>query len=281
MDLDLRRRFFADEIAAVANLRSAALVDALATVPRERFLPPGPWMVVGDGSVGAQPRQTPDADPAHVYHNYSVAIDPARQLFNGAPSLIAGTIEMLQLRPGARVLHVGAGLGYYTALMGHLVGPAGHVAAIEIDDALAADAQKNLACTPWIAIGNEPPCGEHRFDAILVNAGVTHPEPAWLDALAVGGRMILPLTAGIAAMGPIGKGVMTLVTRQPDDSFEARVLTFVAIYSAIGLRNEAINTQLGQALMRTPFPRLKRLRRDPHESSPACWLHTDDVCWSM
>ena len=40
LDLDLRRRFFADELEAVAKLRSPRLVDAFATVPRERFLPP-------------------------------------------------------------------------------------------------------------------------------------------------------------------------------------------------------------------------------------------------
>ena len=45
MDLDLRRRFFAEELEAVCKLRSPALVDAFATVPREQFLRPGPWAV--------------------------------------------------------------------------------------------------------------------------------------------------------------------------------------------------------------------------------------------
>ena len=39
-----RRRFFAEEIQAICNLQTAALVEALATVPREQFLPPGPWL---------------------------------------------------------------------------------------------------------------------------------------------------------------------------------------------------------------------------------------------
>jgi hypothetical protein len=68
MDLDLRRRFYAEELEAVCRLRSRALVDALAAVPRERFLPPGPWTVLvdvasGSGS-GIQTRVTTDADPA-------------------------------------------------------------------------------------------------------------------------------------------------------------------------------------------------------------------------
>jgi hypothetical protein len=82
MDLDLRRRFFAEEIEAVCKLRSVALVEAFATVARERFLRPGPWTVLAESDFLAgsamQTRLTPDADPARVYHNIVVAIDPAR-----------------------------------------------------------------------------------------------------------------------------------------------------------------------------------------------------------
>jgi protein-L-isoaspartate(D-aspartate) O-methyltransferase len=281
IDIALRRRFFAEEIAAVANLQNPALVEALATVPREGFLRPGPWHVIGEGTVAGNVRQTSDADPRHVYHNYSIGIDPSRQLFNGSPALIAGLIEQLQLEPGRRVLHVGAGLGYYSSLIGQVVGPSGRVLALEVDDALAAEARANLASMPWVEVradGRIPP--DDRFDAILVNAGVTHPQTEWLDALVDGGRLIIPLTAGIPAMGPIGKGVVALVTRRNAATFDARVLTFVAIYSAIGLRDDAINAQLGQALMRTPFPRLTRLRRDAHEPSEGCWLHGAGFCFS-
>jgi len=59
------------------------------------------------------------------------------------------------------------------------------------------------------------------------------------------------------------------------------VTSFVAIYSAIGLRDESIETSLGQALRRTSFPNLTRLRRDRHEPSPDCWLHADRFCFSM
>jgi len=41
MEIDLRRRFFAEELEAVCKLRSSRLIEALATVPREAFLPPG------------------------------------------------------------------------------------------------------------------------------------------------------------------------------------------------------------------------------------------------
>lgn len=80
MDLDTRRRFFAEEIQACCNVRHAAVVDALATVPREEFLRAGPWSIRGEGDFMGGLRQTPDADPKHVYHNIAVGIEPTRQL---------------------------------------------------------------------------------------------------------------------------------------------------------------------------------------------------------
>ena len=277
--LTARRRFFAEEIQAVAGLKNAALVDALATVPREAFLPHGPWVVQGDMS-GARP--TPDADPRHVYHNYSVAIDPQRQLFNGAPALVAGAIDVLGVGAGMRVLHVGAGLGYYSAILAHIAGTSGRVVAIEVDKELAAQAQANTSSIASLDVraGDATAAFDDQFDAILITTGVTHPQPAWLDALAEGGRMIVPLTAVIPAMGSVGKGVMVLVTRGEGDNFAARALTFVAIYSGLGLRDDGLNEQLGRALMRTPFPRLTRLRRDAHAPEQTCWLHGEDFCLS-
>jgi protein-L-isoaspartate(D-aspartate) O-methyltransferase len=58
-------------------------------------------------------------------------------LFNGAPALLARLIDLLALRPGSRVLHVGAGTGYYSALMAHVVGASGSVLALEVDEPLA------------------------------------------------------------------------------------------------------------------------------------------------
>lgn len=110
------RRFLAEEIRVTANIRSPGVIDALATVPRERFLPPGPWEIRGTGDAGGTPRRTEDADPTRVYHDVSVAIDPARNLFNGQPSLIARWLDDLQLAPGQRVVHIGCGTGYLSLI---------------------------------------------------------------------------------------------------------------------------------------------------------------------
>jgi protein-L-isoaspartate(D-aspartate) O-methyltransferase len=277
-----RRQFFAEEIAALANLETPGLVDALTAIPRERFLRPGPWLVRSETDLFGGPRPTPDADPSHAYHNYAIAIDPARQLFTGVPSLLTSLIDKLGLRKGARVLHVGAGLGYYTALLAHVIGETGRVLAFEIDPLLAADATLNLEVMPWVEVrcADGVSLSGETFDAILVNAGVTHAQDAWLDRLAPAGRLILPLTATMPAMGTIGKGFMMLLTPRVDGDFDVRLLTPVAIYSAIGLRDEQLNAELGKALMRNPFPRITRLRRDRHEAAQECWLHGAGGCLS-
>ena len=290
MDLDLRRRFFAEELEAVARLRSPALIDAFAAVPREQFLRPGPWTVLADSGesylmgAGVRTRTTVDADPARIYHNIAVAIDPARQLFNGQPATLGAWIDMLELARGARALHVGAGLGYYTAVIAECVGPTGGVVACEADAELAAEAKRNVASRGWVDMRHDDASRaiDGPFDAILINAGVTHPLDSWLDALAPGGRMILPLTASMAAMGSmLGKGVIVFVTREAG-RIAARVVTVVAIYSAVGVRDEDLNARVGKALMSGPqqWQAVAELRTDPHEEASTCWLHGRTCCFS-
>ena len=124
------REFYAEEIEATCGLTTPALARAFATVPREEFVGPGPWMVQGGGDLFAPARRTADADPRRVYHNLSIAIDPERQLYNGAPGVVATWLDALALAPGAQVLHVGCGTGYYSAIIAEVVGPGGSVMAV-------------------------------------------------------------------------------------------------------------------------------------------------------
>jgi protein-L-isoaspartate(D-aspartate) O-methyltransferase len=291
MQMELRRRFFAEELEAVGKLRTPALVDAFARVPRDQFLPPGPWTVLSDSGEsyimggGMRTRLTPDADPAHVHHNIAVAIDADRQLFNGQPATLGTWIDALDLQRGARVLHIGSGLGYYTAVMGECAGETGRVLAFEVDDALAAEAARRLASRPWIEIRRGDASGPlaETFDAMLVNAGVTHPLDSWLDALAPGGRLMLPLTTTMPAAGStLGKGLVFLLTRDETGTFAARAIAVVAVYSAVGIRNPTLSDEIGKALMAGParWMAVKRLRRDPHEPDASCWLHGPACCLS-
>ncbi len=283
MDQAAYRQFYAEEIRMVANLASPSVVEALAELPRDRFLPPGPWTIRGEGDFQGPSRQTPDADPRHVHHNIAVAIDAGRMLFNGAPSVVAMAIDQLRLSPGQRVLHLGTGLGYYSAILARCVGPSGRVLGIEVDEALARGTRENLRDVGWAEVrhgdGRDPL--NESFDAILINAGVTHALPAWLDALSPGGRMVLPLTA---AMGPapIGKGPMVLLTRTDDPQrLTARVIGFVAIYSALGVRDDATNAVIAATLTKAPFAPVKSARLDEHDAGPSCWLHTGGFCVSL
>jgi len=289
IDLEHYRRFFAEEIEAVAKLQTPGLVEALATVPREQFLRPGPWTVLADNDfmpgAASRTRATADADPRRVYHNIVVAIDPARQLFNGQPSTLTAWIDALGLGPGARVLHVGSGLGYYTAILAHAAGSSGRVLAYEVDETLATEARQNLAFMPWVEVrhGDASQSTAETFDAILVNAGVTHPLDVWLDALAPRGRIVLPLTGTMPAMGShIGKGLVWLLKKEDAGDFAARVIGMAAIYSALGVRDDGLNDKLGRAMMTGPaqWHAVTRLRRDEHEPSPSCWFHVPSCCLS-
>jgi len=288
MPLEMRRRFFAEEIEAVCKLRSPRLVDAFAAVRRECFLPPGPWIVLADAAFGMSlppTRLTADADPARVYHNIAVAIDPSRHLFNGQPGTVGLWIDALDLAPGARVLHVGCGLGYFTALMAHCVGATGNVIAYEVDEALATGARRKLAALPQVDVrhGDASQLDAVPFDAILVNAGVTHPLPEWLDALAPGGRMILPLTTSMGAAGStLGKGLVFLLANDEGATLRAQAMAVVAIYSAVGLRDQSMNDALGKTIMAGPtaWQGVKHLRRDTHPPDGSCWFQIPGCCLS-
>ena len=279
------RRFLAEEIRVSANIRSARLVDALATVPRERFLPRGPWHIRGVGDTGGPARRTDDADPRHVYHDVAIAIDPDRNLYNGQPSLIARWIDELAITQGEHVLHIGCGGGYFTSLIAHVVGPAGRVDALDVDAELAVRARVSLSDQPWVHVrhSNGSSGLPSSVNVVLVHAGATHVIDAWLDALADNGRLLVPLTVEFPGMpGGIGKGVMLHVTRRQNE-WIARVLSTmpVAIYSLKDVRDEKLGAALGQALMSGTLMKATKIRRDRHEPSTSCALHGPATCLSM
>jgi protein-L-isoaspartate(D-aspartate) O-methyltransferase len=276
------RRFLAEEIRVTANIRSPRLIDAIATIPRDRFLPPGPWLIRGVADMGGGPRQTDDADPRHVHHDVAVAIDPARDLYNGQPSLIAGWLEAAGVAEGQRVIHIGCGTGYFTAWIAHVVGPAGSVHAMDVDPDLASRARANLADRPWVTVvqGNGTTALPPGADVVIVHAGATHVLDVWLDTLNDGGRLLLPLTMAAPGMpANIGKGPMLLVTRHGAE-WRARCFSIVAIYSLKDARDETLGAELAKMLMSGAWMRVTRLRRDAHERGDTCVLHGRTTCLS-
>ncbi|WP_189526713.1 protein-L-isoaspartate O-methyltransferase, partial [Mesorhizobium sp. M7A.F.Ca.ET.027.03.2.1] len=184
------RKFYARLLVAHAGSPDPRLEAAFAEVPREAFLGPGPWTVIaGNGKV-----TTPSADPAHVYQNVLVTLDDDKGINNGEPFLHAMWIGKLAPKPGEAVTHIGAGTGYYTAVLARLVLPGGTVTGFELDKKLADLARKNLEAygNATVVHGDAVTTPLPPSDIIYVNAGVAAPPAGWLKALPPGGRMIFP-----------------------------------------------------------------------------------------
>ena len=279
------RRFYADEIRFVAKLDSPALVEAFARVPREKFIGAGPWKIgspelraLAAAGIGDAAYVDVD-DPRHLYHNVVIVLDEEGNINNGQPSALARWISGLDLAPGARVYHLGCGVGYYTAIMAEVVGPSGNVVASEVNSDLATRARSNLSNYANVQIqladGAEMDPGE--CDAMLINAGVTHPNPLWLDRLREGGRLVMPIT--MATSPTLGAGLMIRIMRQ-GNRFPISGLTPVGIYSCTNMRDPELEPKLQKAMTTQTIFKVKSVRREPHDEEETCVVHKAGVCLS-
>ena len=242
-DVAAMRRWYAEDLRLRAPVRrNMSVVDAYSTVPRERFLGPGPWLIRPDTRPD-DTFATPDSEPHWLYHDVLVAIDLERKLNNGMPSFWAHNLDHLDLRPGERVLQIGAGTGYYSAILAEIVGPAGSVVAVEYDADLAARAKANLAGWPQVEVvaGDGRAHDPGPVDAVVVFAGSTHPAALWLDRLNEGGRLMMPLT------GANWWGFILRAERQ-GEIFAARSIGGVGIFPCVGGRDDAAGERLQKAL---------------------------------
>lgn len=209
------RSFHAKMMATASNSTDERLERIFELVPREAFLGPGPWQIM----VNRRYLETPSADPIYVYQNVLVALDAAKGINNGEPFLHASWIGAAGPKAGDTISHVGAGTGYYTALLSMLALPRGSVHAFEIEERLARRARENLDPFEGVSVthGDATALPLSASDLIYVNAGVVVPPVAWLKALKPGGRMIFPWQ-------PVeGIGLAVLVTRT-ESAFAVRPL---------------------------------------------------------
>jgi protein-L-isoaspartate(D-aspartate) O-methyltransferase len=260
--LEEHRSFFASLITAAAGVpaHEGRLAAAFASTPRERFAGDGPWKV--PTPIGYV--ETPSDDPALLYQDITIALKEDGAINSGQPSLHAVCLAALKVGEGETVLHVGAGAGYYTAVLARLVGTAGAVVAYEIEPDLAARAARNLADLPQVTVhsrsGAEGPLPE--CDLIYVNAGASSPLDVWLDALRPGGRLLFPL------MPSQGAGGMLLITRRSSDRFEARFVCHALFFPCVGAGDEETAQKLTQAFQRNDVV------RSLHRNTPP-----DETCW--
>ena len=199
------REFYAKFVVRSAGSTDEQLIAAFAATDRAHYVGSGPWPIfVNPGYLS-----TPSDDPVFLYQDILVGLATERGINNGQPSLHARCLAACSVKLDEIVVQIGAGTGYYTAILAALVGGDGYVTAYEIEDDLARRARINLRHLPNVTVMGSSTSIEALPDAdlIYVNAGATHPLPIWLDALNIGGRLIFPLTPNE------GFGVMLLVTR--------------------------------------------------------------------
>ncbi len=276
--LEQLRRFYSEELRIVAGLESPELVSAFARVPRERYLGAPPWKFSSGNSLNRSSYRT-TSSVCDVYHDVFVALKSEKFLNNGQPSMIARLIAALKLSPGKRVFHCGCGTGYYTAIMAEVVGPTGSVIAAEIDSTLAEIAAANLTNYDHVNVLNRDGAEVNPVlcDAILVNAGVTHPHPAWLDGLSEGGVLVLPLSVG-RNLGV--NDAMVLAIPRRHDQFAAELLSIITIYSSPSMRDPMLQSMLNASFESHAMLRLKSVRNDVHDRTDTCLVHAPGFCLS-
>jgi protein-L-isoaspartate(D-aspartate) O-methyltransferase len=198
----------AEEAAATAAYTgrsefSPAVMDAIARVRRERFIEPG---------------QEPLA-----YVNGPLPIGYGQTI--SQPYIVALMTDLLELRPGHRVLEIGTGSGYQTAVLAEL---GAEVFGIEIVPELARRSAERLASLGYRGLhlregdGNLGWPEQAPFDRILAAAAAATIPSALRDQLARGGRMVVPVGAG-----PLGQ-MLTLVTKDRDGAISEKPILPVA-----------------------------------------------------
>ena len=260
--LEQIRAYYANLVTAGTG-GDTAVRSAFASVPRERFLGPGPWEVfaLADGEYVT----TPSADPVFIYQNVLVGLKPEEGVNNGDPSLHARMLSALNLSPGEAVLHLGCGTGYYSALIAELVGEDGSVLAIDIDSSLTALAQTNLS--PWqqatVDCRSATDGALPVSDAIYVNAGANMVVRHWVEALKPNGRLLFPL------LGESGWGANLLVTNT-DRGYAARFVNRAGFIACVGAQNPEDGLDIDRAFASGRWDMVRSL----HFDTPA-----DDTCW--
>ncbi len=255
-----------DRLIGLGALWSPRLIAAFRDTPRHLFLPrvyqylrrAGRWREVPTRDPGPAVLRLLYSDRALITRlTPGSRTEPPLPISSSSqPSLMAQMLEDLIPPPGGRVLEVGAGTGYNAALLAHAAGP-GQVWSIDVDRQVLSEAWDHLHAFAGRRVElrhADGRCGFAEaapFDRIMVTAASPDLEPAWLEQLAPGGRLLAPL-----ALAP---GLAFVVCGTViDGTFEGR-LTRAAFFMPLRSEGEA-----GEAEAEAPPP-------GPFTTLPAPW----------
>ena len=131
---------------------------------------------------------------------YDGPLEIGRGQTNSQPRTVSAMLRLLDVRPGQRVLDVGAGSGWSTALLAYLTGPSGVVTGVELEPDLVASGGDNLAATgqSWASIRVASPDvlglpDDAPWDRILVSAAPPALPSSLVSQLTDDGVMVIPV----------------------------------------------------------------------------------------
>lgn len=201
-----RARQLADDLRSRGELRDPNWHDAVASVPRHLFVPrvhahrDGAWQEIAGGS--------PDGlDLVYANRSLVTALSERGSTAAGAhsakPGLLVRMLEALDVREGHRVLEVGTGGGYGTALLAHRIGD-DKVFSVDLSQDRITAARQRIAATghhPTLACADGTNgLAEHGpYDRIIAHGSLPAVPQAWIDQLAEGGILLFDLKVGAAA----------------------------------------------------------------------------------
>jgi protein-L-isoaspartate(D-aspartate) O-methyltransferase len=223
---------FAASLRDAGAIHSDAVEHAFASVQRHRCLP---RFLYGPNTVTVPQDHVPGNEILDIVYSHqslltSTGQDGGFPSSSSAPTLMARMLKALDLRPGMRVLEIGAGTGYNAALIATLTGaPVVTVDAGVTTAQAAAESIRRLGLDDQVTVRHGDgylggPSGA-RYDRIIVTCGVAGLSPHWLDQLAPGGLILAPIAHG---------GVHPILAATHDGAVSAKAVLWADFMPAAG-----------------------------------------------